>query len=104
MARKAPASKKSVKSAVVSKQKATGSQPKLAVKPAIPLVNPVETAPIVPPKPEISLSERKIQILKARFGKSEKMNSEKQINGALLLRQIELLEEIRDVLNRSDSR
>ncbi|HEA65301.1 hypothetical protein LCGC14_1850310 [marine sediment metagenome] len=80
--------------------------PEIPVDP-LPLVDEFpETPQTKPPKPdeplktkEPSLFARKVDLLRVQFGKSESMHSEKQINAALNLRIIELLEEIRDGLH-----
>ncbi len=113
MTKKKPvSSKKSAKNAVVASEKAADSPEKHLEKPVIPSKEPIpelvvpdgevklpDSLPpgyvkVIPKEP--SLFERKVELLRVQFGKSEKMHSEKQINTALSLRMIELLEEIRD--------
>ena len=98
MAKKAPISKRLVKSAVVSKKKAAVSPAKHTEKPVKAQPTP-ELTPVI--KRKESAPERKVGALRERLERgSTDMTSERVVNFNLNLRIIELLEEIRDALNR----
>ena len=96
MVKKAPTSRKSVKSAVVSKIKAAVSPKKITAKTEV----PKKTPDSLPDTPRTQL-KWKANRIRDRFAPGDAVHADKVIDRVLSLRIIELLEEIRDAISRS---